>query len=321
MPKKLTQAEFVAKAVAVHGVGRYDYSQVVYSSNAGKVNIRCPKHGAFKQMAFAHWGGQGCPSCARERKPGPPTKPMGEKIKLLEAAHGGKYDYSLLRGDFKANDTISVVCPEHGVFTPKYSNHLNGTGCPVCAGQGLSREQWIERFRGVHGTKFDYSLLPDEITARGTVAIICPAHGQFSQKVHSHHCGNGCLKCRYENKQLGAGGWGKTRWLRVAEGRACTLYCVRLFNSKESFFKVGITSQSTDKRFKGRLDNLYSLSKVFAYKSADPEEIWNLEQLIKRNFKALRYIPLEQFNGCRECYREVDLIISSVPVLRQFLSN
>jgi hypothetical protein len=308
MPKKLTQAEFLAKAVAVHGVGRYDYSQVVYNGNAKKVKILCPKHNLFEQIAFAHWNGQGCPTCYKERSRGPAPISASEKIASINLVHQGKYDYSLVPASFLAADKISVRCPQHGVFYPKYCNHLNGSGCPKCAGMGLSRAEWITRFRSVHGEKFDYKLLPDEITARGKISILCPAHGIFSQQASSHYNGrHGCLKCRHENKKINAGGWGKTRWQRVAEGRICTLYVVRFDGNGESFFKAGITSETIKRRF-SRIAN-YAVKEIFKVESTNALAIWELEHQIKRRYKRLQYIPQQSFCGCRECYLEAKPII------------
>jgi hypothetical protein len=248
--------------------------------------------------------------CARERKPGPPQKTASDKVAALVAVHKGRYDYSLVPSSFLAADAIPVVCPAHGLFTPKYYNHLSGSGCPKCAGQGLSREEWVARFRAIHGNNFNYSLLPAEIKARGRIDIICPAHGVFSQKATSHHEGAGCLKCRHTNKQIGAGGWGRSRWARVGTGRVCKLYCVRFDGNNEVFFKVGITSESLEKRF--RRITKYAVSPLFCYESNNPHLIWDLEHTIKRMFKSMRYVPALPFAGCRECYSEIAQIISFV---------
>jgi hypothetical protein len=65
MAKKLTQEEFLAKAVATHGAGRYDYSQVAYLGTKDKIKIVCPEHGEFKQEAKSHVMGHGCPACGQ----------------------------------------------------------------------------------------------------------------------------------------------------------------------------------------------------------------------------------------------------------------
>jgi hypothetical protein len=42
---------------------KYDYSKVLYSGARFKINIICPKHGDFTQLASSHAQGNGCPLC------------------------------------------------------------------------------------------------------------------------------------------------------------------------------------------------------------------------------------------------------------------
>jgi hypothetical protein len=65
--RTLSTVEFIAKAEAVHGVGRYDYSQVTYVASSNKVKITCPVHGLFEQKPNGHLMGWGCRSCGNKR--------------------------------------------------------------------------------------------------------------------------------------------------------------------------------------------------------------------------------------------------------------
>ena len=53
---------FIEKAKKVHG-DKYDYSKTVYYGIAKKLNIICPIHGKFTQLANNHLEGAGCPLC------------------------------------------------------------------------------------------------------------------------------------------------------------------------------------------------------------------------------------------------------------------
>lgn len=55
--------DFIKEANNVHGVGTYDYKLVKYTNGHSKVDIICPKHGIFSQMAYSHLQGVGCPHC------------------------------------------------------------------------------------------------------------------------------------------------------------------------------------------------------------------------------------------------------------------
>ena len=57
-----------------------------------------------------------------------------------------------------------------------------------------NREQIIEKFRNVHGNKYDYSKV-EYITMHDKVCIICPEHGDFYQEPRSHVKGQGCPIC------------------------------------------------------------------------------------------------------------------------------
>ena len=51
-----------------------------------------------------------------------------------------------------------------------------------------------------HGEKYDYSLVEYK-NAHSKVIIICPKHGEFTQRASAHTYGQGCSKC-YNNKTL-----------------------------------------------------------------------------------------------------------------------
>lgn len=59
---KSTEA-FISDAKRVHG-DKYDYTETVYDLVRTPVEIRCPTHGVFSQVAAVHLGGSGCPRCA-----------------------------------------------------------------------------------------------------------------------------------------------------------------------------------------------------------------------------------------------------------------
>lgn len=55
MPKRLTKEQFIERAIAKHGEGRYDYSLVEYVNNSTEVFIKCTKCGkVFPQRPDSH---------------------------------------------------------------------------------------------------------------------------------------------------------------------------------------------------------------------------------------------------------------------------
>ena len=58
----------------------------------------------------------------------------------------------------------------------------------------LSTEEFIQKARCVHHTKYDYVKV--QYTSSSTkIQIICPIHGEFSQRPTRHLSGDGCPKC------------------------------------------------------------------------------------------------------------------------------
>ena len=65
---KLTTAQFVERAEAVHGK-RFDYSRADYQGALSKIAIVCPFHGLFMQLPSNHWRGMGCHECRKTSNP------------------------------------------------------------------------------------------------------------------------------------------------------------------------------------------------------------------------------------------------------------
>lgn len=66
---RLSKAEFIKKAQAIHG-DKYDYSKVIYENYNTKVQIICKEHGAFLQTPNNHLFGAGCPTCPQSNLEG-----------------------------------------------------------------------------------------------------------------------------------------------------------------------------------------------------------------------------------------------------------
>ena len=119
---------------------------------------------------------------------------LNEFIDRAQSTYGDRYDYSKV--DYKNSSTpVCIICPKHGEFWQIPNNHIRGAGCPTCANrQRIDTKVFLERAKKVHGDRYDYS----KVICKGKesyVTIICPIHGEFSQKAAYHLNGNGCPKC------------------------------------------------------------------------------------------------------------------------------
>lgn len=62
----------------------------------------------------------------------------------------------------------------------------------------MTKNEFIEKARKVHGDKYDYSKVEIEKTV-DKIIIICPRHGEFEQIANSHLQGRGCAMCSGKN--------------------------------------------------------------------------------------------------------------------------
>ena len=104
-----------------------------------------------------------------------------EFIKKANEKHGDKYDYTNV--DYKGSKTkVCIICPEHGEFKQRPSDHLNGQGCPKCGQLARndcnrsSKEDFIKKANERHGGKYDYTNV-DYKGSKTKVCIICRNHG------------------------------------------------------------------------------------------------------------------------------------------------
>lgn len=58
----------------------------------------------------------------------------------------------------------------------------------------LTKKQFIKKAKLIHGSTYDYSLI-NYTKDKVKIDIICPIHGQFSQRAGAHTQGQGCPKC------------------------------------------------------------------------------------------------------------------------------
>lgn len=186
MGKKLTTLEFIERAKKVHG-DKYDYSKVDYAKSSIKVCIICPIHGEFYVIPNHHLRGVGCPKCAGRLKTNKDI--VSQFIKI----HSDKYDYSKV--EYKdALTKICIICPKHGEFWQRPSDHLSGYGCPHCKKLKFDTDSFIEKAKEIHGEKYDYSNTHYN-GARNYIKIICKKHGIFEQMPYKHLQGRGCPYC------------------------------------------------------------------------------------------------------------------------------
>jgi hypothetical protein len=195
---KMTKQEFINKAKEKHG-NKYDYSFLPDNiiNSLQKVKILCKFHNKILlQTVWNHLSGKGCLRC-RSRKWN-----KNNFIKKCSKIHNNKYDYSKV-SFFSVNDKINIICPIHGNFLQRASNHLRGAICPICSHKKIgtllksTQKEFINKAKEKHGNKYNYKLVIYK-GSRQKVKIICLKHGIFEQSPNTHLNCNGCKKCGIE---------------------------------------------------------------------------------------------------------------------------
>lgn len=195
MSKKLTKEEFIEKANKKYNF-KYDYSKVEFIDRKTKVIIICPEHGEYEQTPCQHLkksNKTGCPKCGANLSLLKLKSSLEKFIQKAILKHGNKYDYSKVK--YINNSTkVCIICPKHGEFLQSPNSHLQGIGCPMCAGRNKTTQDIIKIFKDIHGDKYDYSKVK-YVNNETKVCIICPEHGEFWQTPHHHKNGIGCPLC------------------------------------------------------------------------------------------------------------------------------
>jgi hypothetical protein len=120
-------------------------------------------------------------------------------IEKAQKIHGNMFSY-ILAAYNGSKTKVKIMCSKHGMFEQTPNNHLRGAGCPLCAGDKISKSKskgaksFIEQAIFIHGDNYDYTNVIYK-NNRTPVEIICSIHGSFFQAPTPHLAGSGCFKC------------------------------------------------------------------------------------------------------------------------------
>lgn len=154
MAKRLTLENFITRSKQVHG-DKYSYEYVDISNGShSKVKIVCPIHGIFEQTPSQHMVGNGCKKCAIDKNAIRSRKSPEKFLEECREVWGDRYDLSktVYTGIY---DQITVICKEHGEFTIRANDFVNGHGCQKCGGtKRLTTSIFIEKAFDKHGNLY-----------------------------------------------------------------------------------------------------------------------------------------------------------------------
>ena len=234
-------------------------------------------------------------------------------IQDFKEVHGDRYDYSKVVYT-SMHHKVVIVCKIHGDFKILPNQHLKRkVNCAKCAFENQKLRQkdttktFIEKAIRIHGKRYDYSQVEYGSNAHQKVKIICKIHGEFFISPNSHLSKKAnCIKCsqisgKRKLEKEGSLGWNKTQWILRCKGRKPFVYILRCWNEEENFIKIGISSKPLKRRFTTieRMPYNYEVLKIIESENAG--YIYDLENILLRNSKELKYTPKLDFNGKTEC--------------------
>lgn len=323
MCKKLTTEQFIEKGVQKYG-NKFDYSKAKYVNNKTKLIIICPIHSEFSTTPTHHLKKyRGCQLCRNESLSKKKTFTKEDFVQKAIGVHG-ENKYSCDKTDYTNSRTKAIItCLEHGDFVQLLNQHLQGRNCPACAKNNmidkkkLDEKETIDRLNLLFNGKFDYSkTIIDGVLNR--VIIKCIEHNvEFSKRLYKHIEGHvGCPHCIKENRYTK--GFSRGEWINFCKNKNVeypTTYIVKLTDGNESFIKIGITTNTTQKRMQGIAQYKFeTLNEIIG----KPEAVYDLENKLHKAFKKYKYNPLINFGGETECF-SLDILQDSN--FQMFLKN
>ncbi len=117
----------------------------------------------------------------------------------VEFIHQYKYDYSMIEY-INTRSKIIIICKDHGSFSQLARLHMEGKGCPKCAGKigKLNLDQFKDLANEKHTFIYDYNNIIKFNSVLDNIIIECKKHGKFNQRADRHLSGNGCPRCAHD---------------------------------------------------------------------------------------------------------------------------
>lgn len=114
--------------------------------------------------------------------------------------HGMVYDYSQVEY-INMTSKVRILCPMHGTFEMRPSDHLKGQKCKQCARLSMKEklskttEEFVTEASIIHKGAYVYSNV-EYVNSHTNVTIICNVHGPFGCRPSNHLQGVGCPTCK-----------------------------------------------------------------------------------------------------------------------------
>lgn len=264
--------------------------------------------GLFQQQLASHLNAkkpQGCRQCGIEKRAkNSMILYTVEDIRLkCSDVFMGHYHYPD-QEPVTSKQKISIECPKHGLFYQVLADHLKGHRCNSCSYEerALQRVKTLEVFiqdaEEIHPNKYDYSDFVYKNNKTSGIVNCRTCMNSFKIRPDQLLFKRlGCPVCNFNIVSNNIYSKAIKQGIHY-DDYPCKLYVVELFNSEESFIKVGVTTNTVISRFK---DCPYTV------RSIDEKELTltkalEFEKILKNKFKSFKHDPKIMFNGYTECF-------------------
>jgi hypothetical protein len=193
---------------------------------------------------------------------------------------------------------VVVTCKLHGDYrkparTFIYANGRAKHGCPQCAKEAreeanrrqkdMAKASFVERAIEKHGHKFNYDKF-EYTKAHERSIVTCPEHGDFRVTPNDHATkGRGCSKCFLHT--------GRT-----------IVYLVHIESHGEEMLKIGITNQTTDRRFRDGLHPDQQATEIATLEFKERSDAKTIEAYLHTKHRKYKFTPKVKFAGHTECF-------------------
>ena len=295
---------------------KYYLEDVVYINKATEVEIPCKVHGFFKIMPFVFKSGKGCDLCEKEQQRLKSCLNSQRKLDLKFTRN----TYKIIKESYQSPRKICKIfcnmCQQE--TEQRFDCFYNSNGCFCIKGDITKRnrsdaqktqETWEECYLKIPNNWknfFQISLASEFESRKSLVTLVCKKHPAIilKPKIINHLLFHdpvyGCKECFKE-----ISGWSRTSFIKRCKDKQATFYILRCFNENEEFYKLGITSNSIQKRYFRSSLMPYQFEIVQELKG-DPDFIFDLEWALKKYIKKINvlYTPFIYFDGSKsETYK------------------
>lgn len=234
-----------------------------------------------------------------------------QQIEAINRVHGK--DAFIFIEEFEGNQTdTKVQCKDHGIFITRANRLKNGSGCPICSKERVSKKKLLsfnEQIKAIellHPNKFEFhEVFINNKTIVNVWCKTCKIY--FKSSPDRLKQGNGCPECSFYLK-----GWNHTSWKNqglVSTSFDCfKVYVIKAFNENEVFYKIGKTFRKIEERFtSNNFPYKYEIIKEFLFLKDQSKQCCDLEVQLQKMFKEYKYTPLLDFKGKGECFNPLDI--------------